>query len=99
MLNVSSIHEGFVLDHIKAGKSMEIYLYLQLDKIEAPVAIIKNAHSNVMGKKDIIKIECPIDSIDLTILGFIDHNITVNIIKDDEIIEKRKLELRRRSSM
>ena len=90
---IDSITNGIVIDHIKAGKSMEIYRYLQLDKIEAPVAIIKNAHSNVMGKKDIIKIECPIDSIDLTILGFIDHNITVNIIKDDEIIEKRKLEL------
>jgi len=93
MLNVGAIHEGFVLDHIQAGKSMEIYRYLRLDQIEDPVAIIKNAKSNKMGKKDIIKIECPIDSINLDILGFIDHNITVNIIKGDKIIEKKKLEL------
>jgi len=93
MLNVGAIHEGFVLDHIQAGKSMEIYRYLRLDQIEDPVAIIKNARSNKMGKKDIIKIECPIDSINLDILGFIDHNITVNIIKGDKIIAKKKLEL------
>ena len=93
MLNVSSIQEGFVLDHIEAGKAMEIYRYLKLDKLDVTVAIIKNAHSNKMGKKDIIKIECPIDQIDLDILGFIDSNITVNIIKDDQIVEKRAIEL------
>ena len=79
-LNVSSISEGFVLDHIQAGKSMDIYHYLRLDKLDCCVAIIKNARSNKMGKKDIMKIECPIDIIDLDILGFIDHNITINII-------------------
>ena len=78
-LNVSSIEEGFVLDHIQAGKSMDIYKYLKLDKLDCTVAIIKNARSNKMGKKDIMKIECPIDVIDLDILGFIDHNITVNL--------------------
>ena len=93
MLNVGSLKEGFVLDHIKAGKSMEIYKYLGLDKLDCQVAIIKNAKSNKMGRKDIIKIECPIDVIDLDILGFIDHNITVNIIKDDKIIEKKALKL------
>ncbi len=92
-LNVSSLSEGFVLDHIQAGKSMEIYKYLNLDKLDCCVAIIKNASSNKMDKKDIIKIECPIDVIDLDILGFIDHNITVNIIKNDEIVEKKRLEL------
>ena len=92
-LNVSSISEGFVLDHIKAGKSMEIYKHLRLDKLDCCVAIIKNAKSSKQGKKDIIKIECPIDVIDLDILGFIDHNITVNIIKNDEIVEKKRLEL------
>ena len=92
-LNVSSLSEGFVLDHIQAGKSMEIYKHLNLDKLDCCVAIIKNASSNKMVKKDIIKIECPIDVIDLDILGFIDHNITVNIIKNEEIVEKKRLEL------
>ena len=92
-LNVSSLSEGFVLDHIQAGKSMEIYKHLNLDKLDCCVAIIKNASSNKMGKKDIIKIEFPIDVIDLDILGFIDHNITVNIIKNEEIVEKKRLEL------
>lgn len=77
-LNVSGIEEGFVLDHIQAGKSMDIYKYLKLDKLDCTVAIIKNAKSSKMGKKDIIKIECPIDFIDLDVLGFIDHNITID---------------------
>lgn len=92
-LNVSSISEGFVLDHIQAGKSMDIYHYLRLDKLDCCVAIIKNARSNKMGKKDIMKIECPIDIIDLDILGFIDHNITINIIQKDKVVEKKRLEL------
>ena len=92
-LNVGRIAEGFVLDHIQAGKSMEIYKYLNLDKLDCCVAIIKNAKSNAMGSKDIIKIECPIDFMDLDILGFIDHNITVNIIHNEEIVEKKDLEL------
>ena len=92
-LNVSSISEGFVLDHIKAGKSMEIYKYLKLDKLDCTIAIIKNADSNKMGKKDIMKIECPIDVIDLDILGYIDNNITVNIIKDNVVVEKKLLKL------
>lgn len=92
-LNVGSISEGFVLDHIQAGKSMDIYKYLNLDKMDCCVAIIKNAKSNKMGKKDIMKIECPIDFVDLEILGFIDHNITVNIIKGEEIVAKKTLYL------
>ena len=88
-LTVGRISEGFVLDHIEAGKSMEIYKYLHLDKLDCCVAIIKNAKSNKMGKKDIMKIECPIDFMDLDILGFIDHNITVNIIENGEIISKK----------
>ena len=92
-LNVSSISEGFVLDHIEAGKSMEIYKYLNLDKLDCCVAIIKNARSEKMGRKDIMKIECPIDIIDLDILGFIDHNITVNIIQNDHVVEKKLLTL------
>ena len=92
-LSVGRISEGFVLDHIEAGKSMEIYKYLNLDKLDCCVAIIKNARSGKMGKKDIMKIECPIDFMDLDIPGFIDHNITVNIIKDQKIVEKKALHL------
>ena len=93
MLNVGRLNEGVVLDHIKAGKSMMIYHDLKLDKMDCCVAIIKNARSEKMGRKDIIKIECPIDSIDLDILGFIDHTITVNIVKDGSIVEKKELTL------
>ena len=93
MLNISGIHEGFVLDHIKAGMSLQIYRDLKLDKLDCTVAIIKNAKSSKMGKKDIMKIECPIDFIDLDILGFIDHNITINIIQDSQIVDKKRLHL------
>ncbi len=93
MLNVGSLNEGFVLDHIKAGKCMDIYNYLGLDKLDCQVAIIKNAKSNKMGRKDIIKIECPIDVINLDILGYIDHNITVNIIHNGKIVDKKQLTL------
>lgn len=93
MLNVGALNEGFVLDHIEAGKSMTIYHYLRLDKLDCTVAIIKNAVSNKMGRKDIIKVECPIDMLNLDILGFIDHNITINIIQDGKIVEKKDLSL------
>lgn len=93
MLNIGGLHEGFVLDHIEAGRSMEIYHFLNLDKFDGCVAIIKNARSNKMGKKDIIKIECPIDQLDLDALGFIDHTITVNVIQNDRIVEKKRLSL------
>ena len=94
MLNISGIQEGYVLDHIKAGMSLRIYHDLKLDKLNrGTVAIIMNAVSSKMGKKDIIKVECPVDAIDLDILGYIDHNLTVNIIKDEKIIEKRALAL------
>lgn len=93
MLNISGIHEGFVLDHIQAGMSLQIYHDLKLDKMDCPVAIIRNAKSNKMGKKDILKVECPVEALDLDILGFIDHNITVNVIKDDKIVDKKKLQL------
>ena len=93
MLNVGQLNEGVVLDHIKAGKSMTIYHDMKLDKLDCCVAIIKNARSAKMGRKDIIKVECPIDTLDLDILGFIDHNITVNIIQNGEIVEKKELHL------
>ena len=97
-LSVGKIEEGFVLDHIQAGRSMDIYKYLHLDKLDCCVAIIKNAKSSKMGKKDIMKIECPIDFMDLDILGFIDHNITVNIIKDSQIVDKKALRLPKKST-
>ncbi len=93
MLNVGSLQNGFVLDHIKAGYSMSIYKYLGLDKLDCQVAIIKNAKSQKMNKKDIIKIEGSIDLLNLDLLGFIDHNITVNIIKDGKICDKEQLKI------
>ena len=91
MLNVGQIEEGFVLDHIKAGKSLS--KHLGLDKLDCTVAIIKNARSNKMGKKDILKVECDINTLNLDIIGFIDHSITVNVIKNSEIVEKLPLTL------
>ena len=93
MLNVGALETGFVMDHIKAGKAMTIYHDLKLDQLDCTVAIIKNAKSNKMGKKDIIKVECPIHELDLGIVGFIDPNITVNVIENGEIVEKKKPEL------
>ena len=93
MLNVGKIEEGFVLDHIKAGKSLSIYELLQLDKLDCPVAIIKNARSGKMGKKDILKVECNVDMLDLDVLAVIDHNITVNVIKNGKIVSKKELAL------
>lgn len=93
MLNVGRIEEGFVLDHIQAGKSLAIYRHLQLDEMDCTVAIIKNAKSNLMGKKDILKVECDINLLNLDILGFIDHTITVNVIKNGEIVAKKELVL------
>ena len=93
MLNIGVLNEGFVLDHIKAGKSLSIYKHLGLDKLDCTVAIIKNARSNKMGKKDILKVECDINTLNLDIIGFIDHSITVNVIKNSEIVEKLPLTL------
>ena len=93
MLNVGKIEEGFVLDHIEAGKSLSLNHHLQLDKLDCPVAIIKNARSNKKGKKDILKVECDINTLNLDVLAFIDHNITVNVIKDGKIVDKRELTL------
>ena len=92
MLNIDSLERGVVIDHIKAGKSMEIYRVLELDKLDCSVAIIKNARSKKSERKDIIKIEDRID-IDLDVLGFIDPNITDNIIDGGKIVEKKKLTL------
>ena len=86
-MNIDSIRNGYVIDHIQAGKSFEIYNYLNLGELDTSVAIIKNAKSNKTGKKDIIKIDENLD-INLDILGYLDPNITVNKIKDGKIVEK-----------
>ena len=94
MLNISGLSEGIVLDHIKAGKSLDIYYQLGLNKLESQIAIIKNAHSQKMGRKAIIKVEGDVlVRIDLDVLGYIDHSITVNIIRDSKFVEKRVLRL------
>ena len=85
MLNISGLKEGFVLDHIQAGRSMDIYFKLGLDKLDCQVAIIKNARSSKMGRKDIIKIDGSLDLVNVDVLGYIDHRITINIIKDGKI--------------
>lgn len=91
-MNIDSIKEGFVIDHIKAGNAMKIYELLNLKDLDCQVAIITNAKSKKTGKKDIIKIDKNID-LDIEKLGFIDNNITVNVVKNDKIIEKKKLSL------
>lgn len=94
-MHIDSIQNGIVLDHIQAGESMEVYRLLGLGKLDCSVAIIKNAKSNKHGKKDIIKIDAPID-IDLDVLGYIDPNITVDIIRSGVRVEKKHLALPRR---
>ena len=91
-MNIDSIKNGYVIDHLEVGKAMEIYNLLNLGELDCQVAIITNAKSKKMKRKDIIKIDKVID-IDLDKLGFIDPNVTVNIVKNDKIIEKRKLTL------
>ena len=93
MLNVGALENGFVMDHIKAGKAMTIYHDLRLDQLDCCVAMIMNARSSKMGRKDIIKVECPVDQLDLNIVGFIDPNITINVIEHGEIVEKKALGL------
>ncbi len=91
-MNIDSIHSGIVLDHIKAGRGMDVYKLLHLDQLDCPVAYIRNVRSGAIGKKDIIKIDSVID-LDLDVLGYIDPGITVNIIKDGQVTEKKKLSL------
>ena len=91
-MNIDSIQNGIVLDHITAGTALQIYNDLHLDKLDCSVAIIKNVKSEKMGRKDILKIDQDID-INLDVLGYIDPDISVNIIKDGKLVEKRKIEL------
>lgn len=91
-MHIDSIKNGIVIDHITAGKAMQIYNMLSLDELDCTVAVLKNVQSNKMGKKDIIKIDSNID-IDLDVLGFICPSITVAIVKDEKIIEKKHISL------
>ncbi|MDO4459789.1 MAG: aspartate carbamoyltransferase regulatory subunit [Clostridia bacterium] len=91
MLNISGLDNGVVLDHIPAGKGMDLYKYLKLDELDCQIAIIKNADSAKMGKKDIIKISTDIE-LDLDVVGFISHHISINVIKDGKIVEKKTIE-------
>lgn len=91
-MTIDGVMNGIVLDHIRAGKSMQIYEYLGLDKLESCVAVIQNVRSAKYGKKDIIKIDEKID-LDLDALGYFDPNITVNYIRDGKLIEKKHLEM------
>lgn len=91
-MKIDAIKNGYVIDHIKAGMAMEIYRVLNLDRLDCHLAIIKNATSAKMCKKDIIKIDALIE-LDLKALGYIDPDITVNYIKDGELVEKKHLEL------
>lgn len=93
-MTIDSIKNGIVLDHIRAGQSMELYRILGLSELDCSVAIIKNVQSGKMGRKDIIKIDAQID-LDLDVLGYVDPGITVNIIRDGKRIEKRHVELPR----
>lgn len=91
-MKIDSIQNGIVLDHIKAGKAMRIYYDLGLDKLSCSVALIQNVKSKKMGKKDIIKIDQTMD-IDLDVIGYIDPEVTVSIIRDGETIEKKNVAL------
>lgn len=91
-MNVDGVSNGIVIDHISAGRSMEIYRYLHLDRVDSCVAIIQNVASSKYGKKDIIKIDEMID-LDLDVLGYLDPNITVNIVKDGKLLQKKHLAL------
>lgn len=93
MLSISGLQNGIVLDHIRAGRALSIYNALGLDKLNTQVAVIMNVRSNKMGRKDIIKVEGDLKDLDLDVLGFFDHHITVNIIQNNEIVDKKKLSL------
>ena len=92
MLEVTSIKKGIVLDHITSGNGLKVFNKLMLDKVNYPVVLLMNVSSKQMNRKDIIKIENNID-IDLDFLGLIDHNITMNIIEENRIVQKKKVEI------
>ena len=91
-MNIDSIKNGIVIDHIQAGRGMELYRLLSLEELDCTVALIKNVGSRKMGKKDIIKIDAAID-LSMDSLGYVDKDVTVNVIKDGEIVEKKQIAL------
>ena len=91
-MNIDSIVNGIVIDHIEAGKGMEIVRLLGLDSLDCQVAIIKNAHSAKMGKKDIIKVAADIP-VNTDILGYVDPGVTVDVIRDGKLVDKKKMSL------
>ena len=91
-MNVDEIRNGFVIDHIKAGQGMEIYRFLGLEHLDCPIAIIKNAYSKRLGRKDIIKVDTE-KELDLSVLGYIDPDLTINVIKDGKKVDKYHPEL------
>lgn len=91
-MNIDSIKNGIVIDHITAGKGMRIYQLLNLDTLNCSVALIRNVQSVKMGKKDIIKIDCDLN-INMDILGYVDPGVTVDIIKNGLLVEKKKIGL------
>ena len=91
-MNIDSIQNGVVIDHITAGQGMRLYNLLRLDELDVSVAIIKNVNSRKMGKKDIIKIDADID-LNLDVIGFCDPGATVNVIKNGVLTEKRTIEM------
>lgn len=91
-MNIDSIVNGVVIDHITAGRGMKLYELLGLDELKCSIAIIKNVSSNKMGKKDIIKIDADIP-VDFDVIGYVDPDVTVNIIKDGKLIEKKTIDM------
>lgn len=91
-MNVDSISNGVVIDHIRAGLAFRLYNLLDLDNLDCPVAIIKNVASKKMGKKDIIKIDSQ-TPIDFDVVGFVDPNATINVIKDGVLVEKLSIDM------
>ena len=91
-MNIDSIINGIVIDHIAAGRGMMLYKLLHLDRLDCSVAIIKNVHSNKMDKKDIIKVDAAID-LNTDVIGYVDPNATVNVIRDGKLVEKKAIVL------
>ena len=91
-MNIDSIQNGIVIDHITAGRGMRLYELLGLGKLECSVAIIKNVHSDKQGKKDIIKIDADIP-VNLDVIGYVDPGVTVNIIRGGKLVEKKRIDM------
>ena len=91
-MNIDAIRNGIVIDHITAGRGMKLYELLGLERLDCSVAIIKNVHSEKMGKKDIIKIDADIP-VNLVVIGYVDPGVSVNLIRDGKLVEKRRIDM------